>query len=228
MVLEKNPKTRPILMRMLQAEDRLKGKPFPSMTRVKQISIYACGPATLEMLFSFVGIKVTQISIIRSIRAWNKIKLYGIDVKDMAKAVSIAGRKKYSFWRKQNASISNLNRVVNKYRYPVGVEWQGVFYENEDEDSGHYGVVTKVDITDADKKLGFLRIADPFFNGYFRYNGIDRKFKVSEFKKKWWDVNEVKISGRKKTRQIKDVRMMFLITPKDETWPRKLKMVKTG
>jgi len=204
---------------MLQAEDSIHGKPFVSMERTKQISVYACGPATLEMLFSFVGLKVSQISIIRSIRAGKKIKEYGIDVKDMAKAAGIKAKNKYSFWKKQHSTIGDLDKVVNKYHYPVGVEWQGVFYENEDEDSGHYGVITKIE-----KKSDFLRIADPYFNGYFHYHGTDRKFKISEFKKKWWDVNEIKISGSAKTRQIKDVRMMFLITPKDELWPKKLGM----
>ena len=32
-------------------------------------------------------------------------------------------------------SISDLDLAVNKYKFPVGVEWQGVFYENEDEDN---------------------------------------------------------------------------------------------
>lgn len=220
MVLEKNPKTRPILKKMLQAEDNLRGKPFPSMARTRQISVYACGPATLEMLFSFVGVKVSQTSIIRSIRAANKIKKYGINVNDMAKAANIKAKKKYAFWRKQSATIGDLDKVVNKYHYPVGVEWQGVFYENEDEDSGHYGVITKVD-----KKSGYLRIADPYFNGYFHFHGTDRKLNISEFKKKWWDVNEVGIAGGR-TRQIKDLRMMFLITLKGESWPKKLGMKK--
>lgn len=221
MVLEKNPRTRPLLMKLLQAEDSIHGKPFPSMKRVEQASIYSCGPATLEMLFSYVGLKVSQIGLIRSIRAGNKIKQYGIDVKDMAKAANIKAKKKYTFWKKELSTIADLDKIVNKYHYPVGVEWQGVFYENEDEDSGHYGVITKVD-----KKAGILRIADPYFNGYFHFHGTDRKFKIDEFKKKWWDVNDVKISGSIKTKQVKDIRMMFLITLKEETWPRKLGMVK--
>ena len=221
MYLEKNPRTRPILKRLLQLEDRVVGFAFSKMKRVKQISIYACGPATIEMLFSFVGLRVSQTSIIRSIRAWNKIKLYGINVKDMAKAVNIKARKKYSFWKKQKANISDLDLAVNRYKYPVGVEWQGVFYENEDEDSGHYGVITKVD-----KKTGYLRIADPFFNGYFHYNGVDRKFKISEFKKKWWDSNEIKVGGTSKPRTVTDKRMMFVITPKGDSWPKKLGMTK--
>lgn len=221
MQLEKNPKTRHILKRMLEVEDKIMGKSFPSMARSHQISVYACGPATLEMLFSFVGAKVSQTSMVHSIRAHNKIKMYGIDVNDMARAVNIKGKKAYSFWKKEYSKISDLDQIVNKYKHPVGVEWQGVFYENEDEDSGHYGVITKVD-----KKSGFLRIADPYFNAYFDFEGVDRKFKISEFKKKWWDENEIKIAGKTKTRMIKDTRMMFVITPKGETWPKRLDMVK--
>ena len=221
MVLERNPKTRPVLMKLLRMEDRISGKPFPVMARTKQISVYACGPATLEMLFSFVKVKVSQTSMIRSIRAGNKIKQYGIDVKDMAKVANIKAKKKFTFWKKEYANISDLDGAVNKYKYPVGVEWQGIFYEDKDEDSGHYGVITRVD-----KKTGYLRIADPYFNGYFRYNGIDRKFKISEFKKKWWDINEVKVSGRTKTKPVKDTRMMFVVTPKGESWPKKLGMKK--
>jgi hypothetical protein len=206
---------------MLEIEDRLMGKAFPLMERSHQVSVYACGPATLEMLFSFVGVRVSQTSMIRSIRAQNKIKAYGIDVKDMAKATNIKGKKAFSFWKKEYANVSDLDAIVNKYKYPVGVEWQGVFYENEDEDSGHYGVITKID-----KKSGLLRIADPYFNAYFDFEGVDRKFKISEFKKKWWDENEVKVAGSTKTRMIKDIRMMFLITPTGATWPKKLGVVK--
>jgi hypothetical protein len=221
MELEKYPKTRMILRKLLQLEDRLLGKPFPTMARRKQITVYTCGPATLEMLFSFVGVKVSQTSLIKSIRAWNKIKRYGVGIGDMAKAVSIAGKKEYSFWKKEFASIRDIDLVINKYNFPVGVEWQGIFYENEDEDSGHYGVVTKVD-----KKSGYLRLADPYFNGYFSYKGTDRKLTISKFKKNWWDINEVKTAGTSKTKKIRDTRMMFVIAPKKEKWPKKFGMVR--
>lgn len=205
----------------LRLEDLLFGKPFEAMRRVRQISIYACGPATLEMLFSFVGLKVSQTSLIRSIRAFNKIKLYGVDVNDLAKASTISAKKEYVFWKKRMSKVSDLDLAINKYKYPVGVEWQGIFYENEDDDSGHYGVVTKID-----KKTGNLRIADPYFNGTFRYKGVDRKLKIKEFVAKWWDTNEIKISGTSRVRTITDTRMMFVITPKSETWPKKLGMKK--
>jgi hypothetical protein len=223
MVLEKNPKTRPIAKKLLRLEDRVGGKPFVAMKRVKEISNYSCGPATLEMLLSFVGVKAVQTRLIKSIRAQNKVKLYGLDINDMAKAVSITGKKKFTFWKKQKASINDIYLIIEKNKYPVGVEWQGDFFENEDEDKGHYGVVTKID-----KKAGFLRIADPYFNSSFHYGDLDRKYDISAFVKKWWDVNEVKISGTSRTRSVKDTRMMFVITPKGESWPRKLGMVKVS
>jgi hypothetical protein len=219
MDLEKNPKTRAILKRLLALEDRFMGKPMQKMERAKQISIYACGPATLEMLFSFIGLKVNQVRLIKSIRVQNKIKAFGMDVNDMAKAAKIAGKGRFQFWRKQKSTLNDLNLIVNKYKFPVGIEWQGVFYEQSDEDSGHYGVVTKFD-----KKNGYMRIADPYFNNYFDYKGVDRKFKISEFVKKWWDTNEIKVSGTTKTRSLKDIRMMFVITKKGESWPKKVGM----
>lgn len=223
MVLEKNPRTRPIAKHLLHLEDKVKGKPFASMTRVKELTNYNCGPATLEMLLSFVGVKTSQTSLIRSIRAQNKIKLFGIDVSDLGKAVRIAGKKKLSFWKKSHAAVNDISLAVHKYKYPVGVEWLGEFYENEDEDPGHYSVVTKID-----KKAGYLRIADPYFNSFFHYENLDRKLEISDFVKKWWDVNEIKVSGQTKRRKVKDTRVMFVITPKGESWPKKLGMTKAG
>ena len=223
MVLEKNPKTRHIVRHLLKLEDQIKGKPFPDMTRVKEISNYACGPATLEMLLSFVKVKVTQLGLIRSAHAQKKIKLYGLNMNDMARAVRFSGKKKFNLWKKQRASVSDISLAIDKYKFPVGVEWQGEFYEDEEEDKGHYCVVTKVD-----KKAGFLRIADPYFNSFFHYKDTDRKFETSKFVKKWWDINEIKVSGTSKLRKIKDTRMMFVITPKDVSWPKKLGMVKAS
>jgi hypothetical protein len=57
---------------------------------------------------------------------------------------------------------------------------------------------------------------------------VDRKFKIRDFEKRWWDENEIKVSGTSKRRLIKDKRIMFVITPKGESWPKKLGMVKLG
>jgi hypothetical protein len=219
MVLEKNPKTRPLVKRLLKLEDKVSGLAFPKMTRAKQITSSHCGPAVLTSLYSNFGVKVSQRGIVISLRAQNKIKKYGLSVKDLARASKIIGKGAFVFWKKAGTKVSDLDTIINEYKYPVGVEWQGVFYEFEDEDSGHYAVITKVD-----KKASFLRISDP----YQAFAGVDRKFKIRDFEKRWWDENEIKVSGTSKRRLIKDKRIMFVITPKGESWPKKLGMVKLG
>jgi hypothetical protein len=209
MVLEKNPKTRRLAKRLLQLEDKIVGKPFPKMKRAKQVTSSHCGPAVVEALFSFLGVSVSQASIVKSIRADKKIKRVGLNVDDLALSVKKLGKGKFTFWKKAGSTITNLSVLVNKYQYPVGVEWQGVFYEYADGDNGHYCVVTRVN-----KEGGYLRLADPFY----KFVGVDRKFTLKDFEKRWWDVNVI---GKK---TVKDKKMMFIITPKGTTWPRKLGM----
>lgn len=211
MELEKNKKTRKLLQNLLKLEDKVVGVPFPKMKRMKQVSSYHCGPAVISELFSFVGKNVSQRALVKAIRAEKKIKKFGLNIHDLAKASNILGKKDYIFWKKHRATIANLSIAIHKYKYPVGIEWQGVFYENADEDNGHYAVVTKID-----KKADYLRIYD----SYSEFSGVDRRFKIKEFEKRWWDVNKIK------GRNLIDKKMMFLITPKDETWPRKIGMVK--
>lgn len=198
---------RKIVRTLLKLQDRLTGKAFPEMERVKQISVSHCGPAVIATLYSHLGVKVSQRSMVASLRAQNKIKEFGFNMHDMAKAAKIAGKGEFSFWKKTNSKVSDLDAAINKYKVPVGVEWQGVFYEDEDEDNGHFSVITKVD-----KERGFLRIADP----YHKFVGVDRKFGIKEFERRWWDENMIK------GRNLHDKRVMFVITKKGESWPKKL------
>ena len=209
MVLEKNPKTRTLARRLLELEDGLIGRPFPKMKRARQITFSHCGPAVIEDLFSFLGVKVSQTAIVRSLRADKKIKRIGVDVNDLGTAVRKLGKGKFVFWKKAGSTINTLALIVNKYQYPVGVEWQGVFYEYADGDNGHYCVVTRVN-----KEGGYLRLADPFF----KFVGVDRKFSLKDFQKRWWDVNVV---GK---RTVTDKKMLFIITPIGTAWPKKLGM----
>lgn len=211
MTFEASSVTRKYYRQVVSLLDKFSGRAFPEMERVKQISTSHCGPAVLASLYSYLDVKVSQRGIVASLRAQNKIKNYGFNMLDMAKAGKIAGKGKFSFWRKTNAKVSDLDLAINKYKSPVGVEWQGVFYEDEDEDNGHFSIITKLD-----KKNGFLRMADP----YYKFAGVDRKFKIKEFEKRWWDENM--IHGR----NLHDKRVMFVVTPKSATWPKKLGMSK--
>ncbi len=212
MELEKNTKTRRLLQSLLRLEDEVVGRPFPEMRRIRQVTSYHCGPAVLCELLSFVGKNISQKAVVDSIRARTKIKRWGVNIKDLGRMTSIVSKDKFVLWKKRLSTISDISAVVNKYKYPVGVEWQGVFYENEDEDNGHYVVITRID-----KKANYLRICD----SYSSFFGVDRRFKIKDFEKRWWDVNIV--NGR----NITDKKMMFVIAPKGENWPQKLGMVQS-
>jgi len=211
MELEKNSKTRKLLQNLLKLEDKVVGRPFPSMKRVRQISSYHCGPAVISELFSYLGKDISQSAVVKSLRATNKIKSVGLNIHDLARATNALGRQEVTFWRKHKSTANDLSLAVNKYKYPVGVEWQGVFYEDEDEDNGHYAVITKIN-----KEANYLRMCDT----YADFSGVDRRFRINDFARRWWDVNRIK------GRNIIDKKTMFVITPRDETWPKKLGMVK--
>ena len=204
---------------VLRLEMRMKGVAFPSLKRVKQITPYHCGPATLVSLFSFLGVRTSQARIVRSLRAENKIKDTGLVIKDLARAARIVGKGKFTFWKKEGAGIGDLDKIINKYKFPVGVEWQGVFYEDEEGDNGHYCVITEVN-----KAKGYLKLADP----YKRFAELDRKFKITDFEKRWWDSNEVNIPYSKIKKLVYDRKLMFLITSKKETFPRYLGMIRVN
>lgn len=215
MFLEKNPATRQIYRSLLALDDKIQGIPFPQMKRIKQITSSHCGPAVLADLFSFFGLRLGQARMVRSIHAKKRIKNFGLLVSELAKIVKTNGGGKYVFWKKEDSKVSDLDAIINKYKSPVAVEWQGIFYEFADEDNGHYGVVTKID-----KKSGYLRIADP----YSEFAGIDRRLKIDDFVKRWWDDNEIKVKGTRRKKIVIDHRLMFLITPKGVFWPKKLGM----
>lgn len=185
------------------------------MERVKQITIHHCGPAVMVELFSFLGFKISQTAVVKTLRAQNKIKLYGLTVKEMAKATKTLSSGALVLWKKQGATISDVSAIINKYKFPVAVEWQGVFYEYSDGEDGHYCVITRID-----KERGTLRLADSFY----AFNGVDRKLGIKYFEKRWWDVNEIRVAGTTRRRKITDNKVMFVIAPKGETWPQKLGM----
>jgi Peptidase_C39 like family len=195
---------------------------FPGMRRRRQRTDSHCGPAVLQMLAGFVNVKISQVSVVRALKAEGRIQKYGILVEDIGKAAKklVPGGV---FWYKENSRISDLDKLVNKYKWPVGIEWQGVFHLGKDEihknfpDDGHYSIVVGFE-----KPKGRIYIADPFHE----FVHTDRKFDIEFFKKRWWDFNEVKDKKTKKIKQVKDNRMMFVITPKDATFPRELGMMK--
>ena len=192
-------------------------KYFPGLKRVRQKTDSYCGPAVIEMLASFIGVYVNQNKLVKICGFEKKIKKLGINIRDLAKAVKIMVPEG-TFWFKENATAKNLDELVNTYKIPVGIEWQGVFRDSTDKnfpDDGHYSIVTYVN-----RGENKILISDPF-RGFAK---VDREFKLDFFKRRWWDTNEVRDPKTKKEMVVKDHHMMFIITPKEVTFPEELGM----
>jgi len=182
------------------------------MKRVRQQSNAHCGPAVLQMLAQFWKLTYEQSEFVKAAGIKNIKKTGGMTPKELAMAASKI--TPLQFWIKQKTTFSQLAKIVNIYKVPVGIEWQGVFGKYSDGYDGHYSVVVRVD-----KRRKQIIIADP----YRHFAGRDRYFSISQFARRWWDFNEVKTRSRKK-RVIRDRQLIFLLVPHNRHFPQKLKM----
>jgi hypothetical protein len=187
--------------------------------RFTQISESHCGPAVIQMLLHHLGIEVTQEAVAEAGGAVDLIELYGMRVDQLERAVrQLAPQSR--FWYKEHATIEELVQIVSTYHYPVGIEWQGLFedsleHETEDGDYGHYSVVL---MADSDNQR--LAIVDP----YKEFRSQDRILTFDFFRSRWWDMNDVRDPLTGESRLVEDRQMLFLVTPEEETFPRRLGM----
>jgi len=186
------------------------------MRRVEQISTSHCGPAVVVMLLSYLGVDVSQESVVERADMSIAIENYGMLVSDMARAVEKI-TPQFQFWHKEGSSIPDLYQLVERYKYPAAVEWQGVFFEDSDEDDGHYSVVTHVDDTS-----DIIFISDP----YKRFAGVDRVFHTDEFANRWWDDNDIYSPETGNIETKRDNNMVFIITGKEVVFPEELGMLR--
>jgi len=193
---------------------------FPALKRIVQDNDSYCGPAVLAMLFDYWKIQFAQNDFVEAADVKKKIKKHGMTVEEMALSV----RKltpEFRFWYKRNSNLDEMAKIVNEYQIPVGIEWQGLFSNEEvdedsiDDDPGHYSVVTKIDL-----KKGFIWIADP----YKTYAGKDRRFTILGFERRWWDINEVVNPVTRRRKEVDDYHALFIIVPKEFLFPVELEM----
>src|SRR5512146_292013 len=160
-------------------------KRFSRLRIIGQISEHHCGPAVIQMLLENIGVNATQEQITEAAGAARTIEEQGTRVDQLAKAVhELAPHAR--LWYKEKASLRNLIYVLEEAKYPVGVEWQGIFEDDVQafgDDDGHYSVVAHIDETRDE-----LIIMDP----YKDFVDQSRILKISVFLKRWWDYNEVK------------------------------------
>ncbi len=189
---------------------------FSRLRWIQQITENHCGPAVLEMLLGNIGVNVSQQEITEAAGATHTIEAFGTRVDQLAKAVQqlvpIA-----RLWFKEHASLDDVMYVLEEAKYPVGVEWQGLFedMDDDDEDYGHYSIVAHVD-----KARDELIVVDP----YKDYVDQNRIIKISTFLQRWWDFNEVKDPQTSEKTFKKDEQLFFVVVPLAVTFPAELGM----
>lgn len=178
-----------------------------------QISESHCGPAVLQMLLDAIGVTAHQDDITRAAGAEHTIEEHGTRVDQLALACSRVAPQT-QFWYKYHASLDDLRYLLGR-GYIVGVEWQGLFYDSEDEEEddgeyGHYSVITHLD----EDRQAFI-IVDP----YKDFSNQSRIFSVSMFLRRWWDTNDITDQYTGQKRVVKDTRLLFFVTPLGEYFP---------
>jgi len=203
------------------------GKPLfhVQVKQATQISESHCGPAVIQMLLANLGIEVSQEAIAEAAGVTATIDEHGTRFDQLAQSVHKLAPD-VQFWVKDHADISELVAILNEREYPVGVEWQGLFEtmdeimedddtEDEETDYGHYSIVSYID---PDNRQ--LIIVDP----YKDFINQDRIFPIRVFRRRWWDTNEIIDPDTGRSRLVEDRRLMFILTPKSETFPLELGM----
>ena len=104
---------------------------FSRLRWIQQITENHCGPAVIQMLLENIGVNVTQQEIPEAVGATKTLETHGTRVDQLAKAVNqlvpIA-----RLWYKEKASLDDPEYVLDVCKYPVGVEWQGLFDDMDD------------------------------------------------------------------------------------------------
>ena len=191
-------------------------KRFSRLRWIQQITENHCGPAVIQMLLENIGVPATQEEITEAAGATHTIETHGTRVDQLADAVHrLAPNAR--LWFREKASLENLEYVLNENKYPVGVEWQGLFgdMDDDDEDCGHYSIIAYID-----KAKDELFIVDP----YKDFVDQNRIIKISLFENRWWDFNEVKDVETGEEIFKKDEQLFFVVVPLDVLFPEELGM----
>ena len=191
-------------------------KRFSRLRRIEQITENHCGPAVIQMLLENIGVHVTQEEITEAAGATNSIATHGTRVDQLAKAVHYFSPDA-KLWYKEYASPEDLEYVLDVCKFPVAVEWQGLFgdEDEDDDDYGHYSIISHID-----RGKDELIIVDP----YKDFIDQSRIVSMSLFLTRWWDFNEVKDPQTGEKTFKKDEQLFFVVAPRDVTFPDELGM----
>jgi hypothetical protein len=195
-----------------------------TLPRVTQQTDSHCGPAVLELLLGFVGRPFTQDQIVRAAGIARRIKKNGTRPNQLAQAVAKLAPD-MQFWFKSNTSTQDLVELVKTQRWPVAVNWQGLFYDTPEEeikspspdgDYGHYSVVT--DINPARDRITIVDV-------YREYSAKPRVFSLHWFEARWWDTARDIDTKTGQDESIRTKRLSFIVAPQIAEFPQQVGML---
>lgn len=191
-------------------------KRFSRLRRIEQITENHCGPAVIQMLLENIGVNVMQEEITEAAGAMHTIATHGTRVDQLARAVHHFAPDA-RLWYKEYASPEDLEYVLEVCKFPVAVEWQGLFGDEDDDDDdyGHYSIISHID-----RGKDELIIVDP----YKDFIDQSRIVSMSLLRTRWWDFNEVKDPQTGEMVFKKDEQLFFLVAPRNVTFPIELGM----
>lgn len=167
-----------------------------------------CGPTSLVMMFSHYGLEITQEAIAEAAGVQETISEDGSRIDQLNQAVERLAPG-YVLLAKYNASLEDLETLVEEHNLPTGVEWQGMFVDEDGKyfEEGHYSVVVGVD-RGADE----VAIVDPE-----RRSALEAgKLSIGDFEERWWEENDVpSLTDPDAMEVICNEGLLFVIVPED-------------
>lgn len=177
--------------------------------RIRQLPGH-CGPATVEMLYSFYGIAISQESVANAIGDVQRIIERGCSIDEMAAAIDVL-TPDYTLLGKMFATVDDLITLTEAHRLPVGVEWRGRFLEPDGYlwEEGHYSIITRVDCDE-----GSLDIIDPYAPGV-NLLSMNESIPIEVFVQRWWDTNPFPLPENPlEMTEVRDDQLLFVLLPK--------------
>ncbi len=168
-----------------------------------------CGPATLEILYSFFRLDVPQerIAALTGIPI-AQIRQHGCSLQDLSTAVQALGSD-HCLLARYDSTVDDLYDLVEAHGVPAGVEWRCVFQEPDGRiwGEGHYSVVVGVD-----RSARTLQIVDPHDGRNLSHR--DGIVGFDAFTERWWDENWLPIPGQPgEFEQIWTQGLLFALIP---------------
>lgn len=187
------------------------------LRHITQISESHCGAAVLQMLLEHVGVTTSQPVITRMAGVDHTIEEHGMRVDQIATACNRIAPQ-LTFWYKYHSTLEDIQYLLDR-NIPMGVEWQGLFYNSLEEeaaertdesDFGHYSIIVFYD--EEQEQLVFV---DP----YKDFVNRNRIMHTETFLNRWWDTNEVTNYATGKIEYVQDTKLLFFVTEAGEWLP---------